>query len=88
MESSMAIVGQENIRPLFFFSVIWFRVSVTKRREGTGHSNVQTAVRGVGKTQVRPFFVNVLQGNDSLHKIVSVRKLGSYKMDYLWTSIR
>lgn len=28
---------------------------ITKRKEGTGLSNVQTIVRGVGKTQVWPF---------------------------------
>lgn len=52
------------------FSSSSFRMVVTKRNGGggvRGHSNVQTAVRGVGKTQVcRPFgSASVLQGNDS-----------------------
>lgn len=32
-----------------------FWMIITKRKEGKCHSNVQTALRGVGKTQVCPF---------------------------------
>lgn len=51
----MAIVGGRETSSNLFFFFFSFWMIITKRKEGTGHSNVRTVVRGVGKTQVCPF---------------------------------
>ncbi|KAF0031764.1 hypothetical protein F2P81_016319 [Scophthalmus maximus] len=47
MESSMAIVGGRETSSNLFFFFFSFWMIITKRKEGTGHSNVRTVVRGV-----------------------------------------
>lgn len=64
-----------------------FWTIITKSKEGSGVSNVQTVVRGVGETRVHPFRCSLL-GQLFFPKDCLSKKLGSYKMGYLWTSIR